>query len=521
MNRDLCILVAALLAAVGAARADEETGTLPTRLDAAVQAATGAELATPADEAALLRRLWLDLAGHVPPAHEARAYLEDPRPEKRAELVERLLRSDDFTEHWGGILTTWVTGERPIAREVYDGRVLREYWADGLRRGESYARMARELIAGTGSSDRSGPANFLLRYEADPARLAGAVGKELLGVSIQCAQCHDHPFARWNQDDFWGLAASFARVRRMGATTGENLYAIVEVRQGELRRPEPAATPAEGQEAIPPVEKVVRPRPLDGSPLPPAGRREALADWIVVETNPFFARNVVNRVWGHLFGQPLVRGLDADITGTPSGAVLGLLADDFVSSKHDLRHLIRVIVTSRAYSQVTGTGTPGWGRPTPRPLDVEQLFASITQATGYDGPFPGPTPEEAADEEDAERDAEAAIEAEAPALLDDRTDHPVDALTERPLTLQRSLVLLNGPHAQEAARAAVAAARAACGPKLGDAHIEWAFLATLSRIPTDDERTLARSLARPAGSAQGLEDLVWALINSAEFQTNH
>src|ERR1700677_4885982 len=105
----------------------------------------------------------------------------------------------------------WTTNERPISRDTYDGRVLHEFLRERLKSGVSYDRIVRELITGTGASDASGPANFLLRYEADAPRLAGAVGKNLLGITIQCAQCHDHPFARWKEEDFWGLAAVFAR----------------------------------------------------------------------------------------------------------------------------------------------------------------------------------------------------------------------------------------------------------------------------------------------------------------------
>ena len=154
-------------------------------------------------------------------------------------MVARILDSEDFADHWGRVLAVWATSERPVARDAYDGRVLHDFFRERLRKQEPYDRVVRDLIAGSGASDVSGPANFILRYGADPTRLAGAVGKNLLGITIQCAQCHDHPFAPWKEGDFWGLAAAFARVRKMESGGDDNLKAVVEARRGELKRSRP------------------------------------------------------------------------------------------------------------------------------------------------------------------------------------------------------------------------------------------------------------------------------------------
>src|SRR5262249_30061164 len=161
----------------------------------------------PADDATFLRRVWLDLAGRVPPVDQARAFLDDRAAGKRARLVDQLLASDQFADHWGGLWAQRLTGRRLLKQEHYDGRVLHEYLRNSLPANRSYRDVVTDLLTAAGPSDSNGPVNFLLRYEAKPTDLAGAVGKQFLGISLQCAQCHDHPFAKWKKDDFWGVAA--------------------------------------------------------------------------------------------------------------------------------------------------------------------------------------------------------------------------------------------------------------------------------------------------------------------------
>ena len=528
----ILLVVSALANAAGA----EEAADIRERLDAAVGGASEGGLAEAEDDAGFLRRLWLDVAGHVPPVLVVRDFLDDRDPKKREKAAAERLGSDDFAAQWGRVFATWLTGERPIARDGYDGRVLHTYLRDGLRKGESYGRLVRELIAGGGTSDASGPANFLLRYDVDAPRLAGAVGKNILGVTIQCAQCHDHPFARWRQDDFWALAASFTRLKRMEGD--ENLKAVVESKRGELTRPDPNAPPAsngddiddyDDADAPPPKQVVVRPRRLDGKALASNGRRQALADWVVARDNSDFARNLVNRVWGELFGRTLVANLDKVDPGSKAAGVLILLADDFAAHDHDVKRLLALILVSKSYGQAsTAKAKPAWTRPGARPLSVDQLHASIAQATGYEGPAveekededaPEAEDEEAEDEPlkmkggDAHEEND---EEEMPA-----GDRPVELLKERGLSLQRALVMLNGEYLKEATRSAVRVIRAAHGSKSGPGPLEWAFLGTLSRRPTVEERAILEPLLAKGAGARGVEDVFWVLLNSAEFQTNH
>src|SRR5262249_50104636 len=160
----------------------------------------------PADDATFLRRVYLDLTGQVPPADKVVAFLGDKRADKRSRLVDELLASDAFAEHWGREWAIRVTDRRPIRQDSHDGKVPQDYCRDAIKANRPVPQTLAEMVTGEGLQDASGPVNFLLRYEARPTELAGAVGKQFLGVSLHCAQCHDHPFAGWKQDDFRGLA---------------------------------------------------------------------------------------------------------------------------------------------------------------------------------------------------------------------------------------------------------------------------------------------------------------------------
>jgi hypothetical protein len=247
--------------------------------------------------------------------------------------------------------------------------------------------------------------------------------------------------------------------------------------------------------------------------------RPVLAAWVTADDNPYFARNAVNQVWGQVFGAPLLGALDRPV---PEGRqmhqeVLRLLAEDFTAAGHDVKRLVRILVLSRAYQLQAGAGASGEADPKEdeerhrrrhalarfrvRPLSVDQLYQSIVQATGYRGVEPPADP--AAEE------------------MANNTDVAVNLLAERPLTVQRSLALLNGDFVQKAAQAGASAALTVNGQRPGKGHVEWLFWTTLSRRPTADEMTAMLGLLQENKGARGLEDVLWVLLNSTEFNTNH
>jgi hypothetical protein len=517
------VLVAALAPA-----APPEPAEVAARVDAFLAADWRTNNVTPepvADDATFQRRLWLDLAGRVPPPLKARRFLDDPAADKRARLLDDLLAGDDFPDHWGRQWAEALTGKRAVPAENYNGRVLHEYLRDSLKAGRSYRQVATELLTGSGTTDESGAANFLAAYEVKPTSLAGAVGQQFLGVSLRCAQCHDHPFAEWKRDDFWGVAAVFARLRLLQAVDvnpeaqeTQPLFAVLERRRGDLQVPDPKAKPdADGN-----VPKLtILPRlPVPGAGPIEGNRREALAAWVTGPDNPYFARHAVNQSWARLFGAPLLPNLDRldRKTGTRR-EVLDLLADDFAASGHDVKRLVRVLALTKAYQLGSGAGADAperrqerlrlLARYPVRPVSVDQLYQSVVQATGYRGeeappmpPMPGMPPPPEADDPDP-------------------PDAPVELLGERGETLQRTLALLHGEYTHRAAQEGAKVAVAVNGPRVGPEHVEWLFLATLARRPTPEEAQAMLKLARDGKGRRGLEDVLWVLMNSAEFNTNH
>jgi hypothetical protein len=490
------------------------------RVDAALESSWKEQSLTPdasSDDVAFLRRVWLDLAGTVPPPLQARDLLASPTPDWRAKLVESLLASDDFADHWGRVWAQNLTARRPILQDRYDGRVLHAYLRDCFAKNKPYDQLVTELICGEGLSDASGPANFLLRYEGKPSDLAGAVGRQFMGTTLQCAQCHDHPFEKWKKDEFWGVAALFSRVKVF--ESDDNLHAILEARKGELEVPDPMGKPDENGN---PAMKKVAPR-LPGVAGPVQGnRRQALAKWLTAPDNPYFARHAINQVWAQLFGQALAPVTDKGGEAPPDGRreVLNMLSDDFTASGYDLQRLIRIIVLSQAYQRASGGETATldpttatelhhsklkmFARFPTRPLSVDQVYRAIVQATGQTGaPEPDPMAKPSEEEEEGENDL------------------PVELLGERALTVQRALTLLNGDYIHQAVQAGAKLAVKVNGPRPGPAHVEWLFLATVSRRPTSEESKEMLELLKTNKDTGGLEDVLWVLLNSAEFNTNH
>jgi hypothetical protein len=488
------------------------------------QKAAGVAPLAACDDATFLRRAWVDLAGRTPPFLAARDFLADTSQNKRQQLIETLLASDEFAEHWGRVLTIMLTDRRPVRVETHDGRVLREYLSEALRKNRSYREIARELIAGRGLSESSGPANFLLRYDVQPNQLTGAIGKRLLGVSIQCAECHNHPFEKWSQDDFRGMQAFFVRTKRLDDNNAADyLRAVVDTKKGELEIDDPAAKPKEGEET---PKLKIEPRLLGGETLRAAGtRREQLASWVTSEQNKYFGRNMANRVWAQVFTRGLVEPLDslgAEKPG-PHADVLDPLAAGFAAAGHDLKWLLRTILLTQAYQRASGNSASTDGatgesadpqavvqvnllaRFPARSLTVDELYQSIVQATGHTGV------DEAAEAQYSEQEMDQLA----------YSDRPVEFLGERSMTVQRSLVLLNSEYVQQASHYGSRVTLAAQGRRDPKAQLDFAFLAALARAPTAEESARLLPLIEAGKGGPGLEDLWWLLLNSAEFSSNH
>ena len=299
-----------------------------------------------ADDATFLRRASLDIRGTMPDARGSPRLSRRQRPDKRARLIDRLLESPGYASlfglKWADILKNrgggYSTSRQRAGTSLFAGWI-REAIASNM----PYDRFATEILTAVGSQEMN-PPTVWYRSVRTPQDYVESISQAFLGVRVQCAQCHHHPAERWSQDDYYGLAAVFARVGRKGG------FADAEVPTNQT-----IFVASEGRVENPRTRRSMTPRPLGGpdfSVSPFDDPRASLARWMTDPTNPFFARTMANRIWGHFFGRGLIHPIDdARSTNPPSHPeLLDALARDFVRSGYDVKHLIRVCCNSEAYA---------------------------------------------------------------------------------------------------------------------------------------------------------------------------
>jgi hypothetical protein len=470
----------------------------------------------PVDDATYLRRASIDVIGRLPTPEEVRAFLADSSPDKRARLVDRLLDRPEYADHWAN---KWVDLLRPNPYRVGLKAVLNlDGWVrDAFRRNLPYDRFVREIVTARGSTFEQGPAT-IFRDRREPEEIAPLVSQLFLGIRLECAKCHHHPFESWSQEQFYEFAAYFGRVGRKGTglsppiSGGEEI--VFAAKSGAVKHPL--------------TGKVLPPKPLFGSaPIgddPESDPREALARWMTSTENPYFARVIVNRIWADLMGRGIVDPVDdLRATNPPSnGPLLDALADDFRRHGYDLKHLIRTILASSVYSlrsepdERNVADTRNFSRHYRQRLRAEVLMDAIADVT------------EVPDRFDASPERSRAVTIwthRVPSLFLDtfgRPDPNQDPPCERTgdSAVVQALHLMNAPdlHAKLTSDDG-RVARLAKGDKPPRAVVEELYLLTFGRFPTAEERTLGESLfADPGASRRGaIEDLLWALMNSAEF----
>ncbi|WP_240911015.1 DUF1549 and DUF1553 domain-containing protein [Paludisphaera soli] len=474
----------------------------------------------PASDAAFLRRITLDLTGGPPSPEEIRRFLADPDPEKRATLVDRLLDRPEFVQFWrikfGDLL------QISAARQG-NGAYRYQEWLDArLAENAPWDVVVRTLLTALGDPndvETGGPVNYAVDA-LEPTVAAEQTAQRFLGLRMRCAQCHDHPFDVWTQDDYYGLAGFFARVTRSGPGMGGMMMAgRADVRvdpQGvvkHLRTGEPAA-----------------PRLLDGRPTTIAegeDARVALAGWITAPENPFFARATANWVWAQLFGRGIVDPPDDMSRSNPPvhPELLDALAARFVATKFDLRDLIRTVATSQAYglssAPVPGNEKDGrwFSHQTPRPLSAHQMADALAQATDVPNRFPGASPTRR-----AIRVTDPGVQSP---ILDafgrcPRTTTCASVQTP-PLSLKQSLLLIGGDVIESKVESLNGYLASALELDLEPAElVENLYYRTLCRPPTAEESShWSTELEQAASLREAAEDLFWALLNSREFAFNH
>lgn len=477
------------------------------------------------DDTVFLRRAWLDLLGLVPTAEAARAFIADTSPDKRTRLIDELLWREEFNDFWA---LKWADllkiEERQLDKEGM--RVFHGWIRESVAKNKPLDQFARELIAARGSTFKNPPANWW-RANRDPVTRAENTAQVFLGTRLNCAQCHNHPFERWTQDDYYDWTGLFARIDyKLSGEKPRDKNDKHEFRgdQTVLLKPKAAVT-------NPRTGELARPRFLGGEkPQVSKDRDEllALADWLAA--SPMHARTQVNRIWFHLMGRGLVDPVDDFRASNPPShpELLEALAKDFVASGYDLRHTIRTIMLSRTYhlasepNETNADDETNHSRGLVRRLSAEQLLDSMSEVLGaplkLDGVPAGTRLTQIPEGRKHYRplttdiDRFAATFGKPPRLIASDCERTNE--TAMPQVFQ----LISGPLIQELLTRS--------GNHIDELLESWdsesqtaeeIFWLALSRPPTGQE--LARSVQHLAGPdrRRAAEDLLWALLNSKEF----
>jgi hypothetical protein len=481
-----------------------------------------------ADDTTFLRRVTLDLAGRIPSTAETDAFLADRAPDKRARKIDELLASEDSAEWFAAKWTAILRNKRAKDEYARGTYAFHDWVRRSFAENKPYDRFVSELLTASGDLSRS-PATAWYRSVTDQKDRMQDVAQVFLGIRLQCAQCHHHPYEKWSQDDYYGFAAFFSTVAsKPGDAPGESVV---------FHQRKAAGTPH------PRTGKPVPPTPLGSPGLSlPAERdpRLDLAAWMSDRDNPWFARMLVNRYWKHFFGRGLVEPEDDLRVTNPAThpELLDALATYFVVSGYDLRELTRAIVNSHTYQLSSEPNEhnlkdrQNYSRFYPRRLPAEVLLDAINVLAETRDNFAG--------QESGTR---------AVSLPDDRYNRDVYFLSVfgRPAmesacecersddaNLAQSLHLINSPALQDKlAHANGRAARLAALQAADDSKVDDLYLAAVSRRPNAEERAaalahLAKKRAagtdaatRVAAERAAYEDILWALINTKEFLFNH
>jgi len=468
----------------------------------------------PAADAIFLRRASLDAIGRLPTADEARRFLADTDPAKRDRLVDELLARPEYADRWANL---WADLLRPNPYRVGIKATLSldTFLRDAFAANMPYDRFAAELLTATGSVWRNGAA-VIYRDRRSPDEIVTMASQLFLGVRLECAKCHQHPFEVYGQGDFYGLAAYFARVGYQGTGLSPPISG------GE----ESVVVKPDGDVRHPLTDAVLAPRPLGGDPIAAGDgdRREKLVEWLCGSDHPTFAAAAVNRIWAEFFGMGLVDPVDdLRATNPPSNPeLLAALAADFRGHGFDQKRLIATIMKSHLYglsstpNDTNAGDLRNFSRHYRRRLRAEVVADAVDDVTGVPSSYPGMPP--------GSRAARLWTHRSGSTFLDvfGRPDPNQDPPCERigDATVVQTLHLMNSSHVHgKVTSDAGLSARLAAAGRTPDEIVEELYLVAYARLPSDEERRAAAAeFARVGATPRGVaEDLLWAMLNTPEF----
>ncbi|MBL8210882.1 MAG: DUF1553 domain-containing protein [Bryobacterales bacterium] len=463
-----------------------------------------------------IRRVYLDTVGTAPTLEEARAFLESKDPQKRSKLIDQLLERPERADLWSMRLSDMYRAGYNEAGQKGGGAYGR-FFRDQVRKDVPYDVMVRNMLVSQGRHDFEGISNFyFVSREITPEESGVNVTQLLLGMQIECARCHNHPFEKWKQDDFYGFAAFFARVSR------KDMY---------LNNHNGTYLKESGEVLHPKTNKPVTPKYLDGDFEPEAPGtdvREKLAKWVTSPTNPYFARATVNRFWKYFLGRGIVEQVDDfRVTNPPSNeALLDALAKEFANGSYSIKRLERAILNSRTYqlssvpNESNRNDQVNYSHFLVRRLMAEQLADTMTQVTGVPMKF--------ATQPLGKR-------AMSIPVLNFGKPHYMmkvfgrndlrEVICERDTkpSVAQVMHLVSGDTIQQQ----ITGKDGNLDKWLADSSltdrqiVERIYLSALTRMPAEDEITAALAPLKAAARRQTFEDLLWAVFNSKEFLFHH
>ena len=467
-------------------------------------------------DAEFLRRVSLDLTGQLPSTKRIRQFVSEKSSDKRSRIIDELIDSEAYIDHW-----TLKWGDLLRSNSKFMGTkgvwIFREWLRQSIAKNKPYDTFVQELLTSKGSTFENPAANFF-RVGRTPQETMEATTQLFLGVRMVCAQCHDHPFEKWTQNQYFQMSAFFAPIGiRPGFQSGEEIVYLKRY-DNQLEHPKYGGT-------VEPKYLVPSHNSTDFSAV--TDPRQPLSEWLTSKENPFFTRAIVNRVWSYFFGRGIIEPVDDIRASNPpvNNPLLTALALDFTEHDFDLRQLMRTIVNSRTYqaslqSNQWNTGdTINFSHRLPRRLTAEQLSDAISVATGSHFEFPN-----------VPKDFQASQLPDPHVGMDDFLDLfgrpqrelPCECERKNEMSLPQAMNLINGPTlANAVADPEGRVAKLILGGANNREVTDELYLATLSRLPNEAEYKVSEKHLKDSGSRTGgAQDLLWALLNSNAFLFN-
>ncbi len=529
------LLPVLLLMSVVAPLLGAETTSLRDAIDKELNAAWQKEKVTPAkaaDDAAFVRRVYLDLIGSIPSYDEAKKFLDDTAPDKRSKLVKQLLDDQRFGQNQANVWDQVLFGRNPPGSDSVRKRDRFKAWLSAKFNGNvPMDQWVRALLL----VEEEGPELFFVQFQNKPEDLTEAFSKAFLGTQVQCARCHDHPYTKLTQRDFYGMTGFFVRlvVLEQGDVTKDGQkfkgFKIGEKSSGEVMFSGNAKEAKAGKKGDP-----VKPKFLEGAELtepalpkdfkepetktgtksmnkPLFSRKEQLAAWATAKENPFFAKAAVNRIWGQLMGRGIVHPVDnlGEDNKPSMPALLDEMTKQFIDHQFDVKWLMGEIVSSKAY-QLAGDG-PGKDampklheRARVRPLTAEELSVSIRIATA-DPPSEKP-------------------QGDTSEYFLRYFGEPTNGLGDFQGSLGEHLFLNNSDNIRKfiSRKKGNLADQVISSSEPWEQRIDRMFLSVLTRLPSPVEREKFKAyLTSEAKPEKVVEEAIWVLLNTSEFRFNH